>query len=317
MQMVGRNASTGDYRYGFNGMEKDDELKGSGNSVDFGARMYDSRLGRWLSRDPHASNYASMSSYLGFGNNPIMFVDPDGKDIVIFGNEEYVQKATTALMVIYATKKGKVMIDEMIGSNLKLQIKDTWWGATYSEQDNRTLRYNTSSTIEIDASSRGDKGGEVDMYHELLHAFEDIMAGKIVEGEKVYESANTSTRETQAVVGANYFRSVIGLENMRTFREGGGWPDKTDRDVTIAEGADYNPSGEKLYLFGTTFQFGEFEESGNSYYDFTVNKISNVDDKKEQETPENNRVRFFFWKKGSSKDHKQRKGVEAHVTPKI
>jgi hypothetical protein len=35
-----------DYRYGFNGMEKDDEVKnGKGNSYDFGARMYDSRLG--------------------------------------------------------------------------------------------------------------------------------------------------------------------------------------------------------------------------------------------------------------------------------
>jgi glutamyl-tRNA(Gln) amidotransferase subunit D len=33
------------YRYGFNNMEKDDELKGSGNSYDFGARIYDPRVG--------------------------------------------------------------------------------------------------------------------------------------------------------------------------------------------------------------------------------------------------------------------------------
>jgi RHS repeat-associated protein len=40
------------YRFTFNGMEKDDEVKGVGNSLDFGARIYDSRLGRWLSVDP-------------------------------------------------------------------------------------------------------------------------------------------------------------------------------------------------------------------------------------------------------------------------
>src|SRR5690606_28578426 len=33
-----------EYRYGFNGMEKDDEIKGTGNSLDFGARIYDPRL---------------------------------------------------------------------------------------------------------------------------------------------------------------------------------------------------------------------------------------------------------------------------------
>ena len=40
------------YRYGFNGMEMDNEVKGTGNHIDFGARGYDSRIGRWLSVDP-------------------------------------------------------------------------------------------------------------------------------------------------------------------------------------------------------------------------------------------------------------------------
>ena len=39
------------YRYGFSGMEMDNEIKGDGNSYDFGARLYDSRLGRWLAVD--------------------------------------------------------------------------------------------------------------------------------------------------------------------------------------------------------------------------------------------------------------------------
>ncbi|WP_278008965.1 hypothetical protein [Flavobacterium gyeonganense] len=45
------------YRYGFNGMEKDDELKGDGNAIDYDKRFYDTRLGRFLSIDPLEKNF--------------------------------------------------------------------------------------------------------------------------------------------------------------------------------------------------------------------------------------------------------------------
>jgi len=53
-------------------------------AYDFGARMYDARLGRWLSVDPLEKKYPSMSPYSGMGNNPILIVDVDGRDIYIF-----------------------------------------------------------------------------------------------------------------------------------------------------------------------------------------------------------------------------------------
>jgi RHS repeat-associated protein len=77
-----RKSCTGDYRYGFNGKEKDNEIKGDGNNLDFGARIYDSRLGRWLSLDPLQEKYPSLSPYNFCANNPIMYVDPDGKKII-------------------------------------------------------------------------------------------------------------------------------------------------------------------------------------------------------------------------------------------
>lgn len=42
--MPGRKRNSGDYTYGFNGIENDHEIEGNGNSVDFGARIYDPRL---------------------------------------------------------------------------------------------------------------------------------------------------------------------------------------------------------------------------------------------------------------------------------
>ncbi len=80
--LYGRNytAQTGGYRFGFNGKENDNEVKGEGNSLDFGARIYDSRLGRWLSLDPLQAKYPSFSPYAFCANNPINFIDYDGKD---------------------------------------------------------------------------------------------------------------------------------------------------------------------------------------------------------------------------------------------
>ncbi|MFK7969022.1 MAG: RHS repeat domain-containing protein, partial [Bacteroidia bacterium] len=80
MKMEGRGERA-DYRFGFNGKEQDDEVKGEGNSLDFGARIYDSRIGRWLSVDPLASEYPTMSPYVGIGNNPLIFIDPDGRKL--------------------------------------------------------------------------------------------------------------------------------------------------------------------------------------------------------------------------------------------
>jgi RHS repeat-associated protein len=84
MLQPGRHANTSDYRYGFNGMELDNELKGEGNSYDFGARMLDPRIGRWFARDPLAAKYPELSSYNYVANNPLVYIDPDGQQI-IFG----------------------------------------------------------------------------------------------------------------------------------------------------------------------------------------------------------------------------------------
>ncbi len=79
MTMPGRNFSSAEYRHGFNGMEKDNELKGDGNSYDFGARIYDSRVGRFLSLDPLAKSFPFWSPYLFASNGPLRFVDINGE----------------------------------------------------------------------------------------------------------------------------------------------------------------------------------------------------------------------------------------------
>jgi RHS repeat-associated protein len=78
VQLDGRTDSAQSYRYGFNGMEKDDEVKGNGNSYTTEFRQYDPRLGRWLSLDPLAGQRVSHTPYNFGRNNPIIMTDPSG-----------------------------------------------------------------------------------------------------------------------------------------------------------------------------------------------------------------------------------------------
>ena len=68
----------GGYRYGFNGKENDDDVKGVGNHQDYGMRVYDTRIAKFLSVDPLIKEYAFYSPYHFSGNTPIAAIDLDG-----------------------------------------------------------------------------------------------------------------------------------------------------------------------------------------------------------------------------------------------
>jgi len=70
--------STDEYRFGFNGMEGDGEVKGEGNHYTTHFRQYDPRVGRWWSLDPKADRFPSASPYAFSFNNPIRLSDPRG-----------------------------------------------------------------------------------------------------------------------------------------------------------------------------------------------------------------------------------------------
>jgi RHS repeat-associated protein len=77
-EMPGRVWNSPLYRYGFNGKEKDDDFNGEGNVYDYGFRVYDARLGRFLSVDPLAPEYPGLTPYQYASNTPIMAIDLDG-----------------------------------------------------------------------------------------------------------------------------------------------------------------------------------------------------------------------------------------------
>jgi len=78
MLMPGRNESSSDYRYGFQGQEMDDEVKGKGNSINYKYRMHDPRIGRFFAVDPLTAKYPHYSPYSFSGNKVIAWVELEG-----------------------------------------------------------------------------------------------------------------------------------------------------------------------------------------------------------------------------------------------
>lgn len=78
MAMSNRNGSVESYRYSFQGQEKDDEIKGEGNSLNYKYRMHDPRVGRFFAVDPLAPKYPHNSPYAFSENRVIDGIELEG-----------------------------------------------------------------------------------------------------------------------------------------------------------------------------------------------------------------------------------------------
>lgn len=78
MLLPNRHKDSPDYRYGFQGQENDNEVKGEGNSVNYKYRMHDPRVGRFFSVDPLTAKYPWYTPYQFSGNRVIASTELEG-----------------------------------------------------------------------------------------------------------------------------------------------------------------------------------------------------------------------------------------------
>ncbi len=83
-----RHGSSDFYRYGFQGQEKDDEIKGEGNSLNYKYRMHDPKIGRFFAVDPLFKEYPHNSSYAFSENVVINAIELEGreKDLLFYSD---------------------------------------------------------------------------------------------------------------------------------------------------------------------------------------------------------------------------------------
>ncbi len=210
MLMPQRIFSSEDYRYGFNGMENDDEVKtdANGNPIkgsqqNFGARIYDPRIGRWLSVDPLVHKYPYQSPYSFALDNPILFKDYDGRDIEIrnngevfvytgnntqySGSNEFINQTVKALnhLIMYESESNaQYKVATKLANDATVKVNVTEVPISLHPSGVNSAEWNPKQGTYVTDAKTGLKGTQSPsgtLLHELGHQYDKVYPGILTE----------------------------------------------------------------------------------------------------------------------------------------
>ena len=164
----------------FSAKERDSE---TGLSY-FGSRYYSSDLSIWLSVDPQASKYPSLSPYVYCANNPIKLVDPNGEEIEVSvsvdeNNNKVVNIRFTATLANKTSNDISSEDMEKYKNDIIKGIKNTFCG----QKDDGTI---VNVDVDIDIQPDGEQLDPlstrhtiniVDKFKDQSHSAESIIGG--------------------------------------------------------------------------------------------------------------------------------------------
>jgi RHS repeat-associated protein len=162
-----RHGNSESYRYGFQGQEKDDELKGEGNSLNYTFRMHDPRIGRFFAVDPLEKSYPYYSPYSFSGNKVIAHIELEGLEEISYFKSQSKKYKGFDLALKLINKAGVIqeIKQEFTKNNSGVDIyiivgdlSDVWGEnmaqTIYFKQDGKLL--------DVDAKSKdGTKAGDI------------------------------------------------------------------------------------------------------------------------------------------------------------
>jgi RHS repeat-associated protein len=199
MQMAGRVFSGSGYRYGFNGKENDNEVKGLGNQQDYGMRIYDPRLGKFLSVDPLTKSYPELTPYQFASNSPIQAIDLDGLEAALVTTRFATQK--NALVKILNSKA----------------IVDYSKPLSYSENleiDGKTYEMNSTETL----NGRDIRGRGMGFFSGIKKITSDDVSGILGYSDFVFQVVYQGSLKEQAVLHESNAGPLTNSTNLLDFK---------------------------------------------------------------------------------------------------
>ena len=210
-----------DYRFGFNGKEKDNEWKGFGSSYDFGARMYDPRLGKFLSLDPWSDKYPWQTPYAYHRNSPIWTIDwngfgdppksPNMADRHIFSNLNFFKGSETNSYLLDNISKESLqsLYDEALtkgvkDGNVSLSNGQTWYvnqnsGKFYPVRGNGIISLTQQEVSFLRTATDQIKSGKGITTEQALSNMTKAMEGQGYKVSPAFESALTKFGQLKGV----------------------------------------------------------------------------------------------------------------------
>ncbi|GAA0876013.1 hypothetical protein GCM10009118_24230 [Wandonia haliotis] len=241
MQIAERNGSTGDYRYGFQGQEKDDEIKGEGNSVNYKYRMHDPRIGRFFAIDPLADKYPYNSPYAFSENRVIDGLELEGLEVFVIngtlGSSSLANpdnNGYSAQIVKTNVGGGDKTIAEVFG-NSKV-FKHTWLGA-----NNTQARISEADCLFETITANRIEGEAITI---VGHSHGGNVA--ILAAEKVYQYYNTQGIEVEINLVTLNTPHVVegGYELSNDASKGINWIHVYTADDKVVPHGGYNKTGQ-------------------------------------------------------------------------
>jgi len=194
-----------DYSYGFNGMRRDDDIKEKGGVYNHGARLISNDVPMWFSRDPLEYLFSNRSTYVAFNNNPISYIDPDGKVGLqsIFANS-------------YASNKSDVKLKSYMDNNYILTIdkvvKTSKFIAEISDINDLHIAKQMLSGSKNVKTIFGEPAGTIDKIMVLFPAVSGGAVGKLFKTfkeKRLYLKLNFSEKISNAWAGSNKLRKNL------------------------------------------------------------------------------------------------------------
>jgi RHS repeat-associated protein len=230
--------------YSFQAQERDDEVKGDGNSVNYSFRIHDPRLGRFFAIDPLAAKYPSNSVYAFSENVVINAVELEGKERSYTFNSAYLSaKALTAIKTMNYEDLKEYM-DNLVGTKFSTQENLEYAKRMLGDGFDDAPGYNSDGKAPLSYGNRAVKGS-----YESGDTKSDYFYVRLVidNGDGTWSVKNAKVTDYAAKIEQieNYILSLEDkVERLETHNENLNKSIKLIADTDISYGA--KPTGGKF-----------------------------------------------------------------------